>query len=352
MEKRRIDCFDIVKGIGILLVVFGHLSTDEQLSRNIVYAFHMPLFFFVSGIFAKEKCSVAESLKKSVRTLYVPFISIVAVDAAILFAKSILRSSLDIKELASSFALTAVGLKDPMLNTPVWFLLSLMLIRLMFCLIAQINNKKAFYTILGCFTAICALTVIFSERLNLPAQWVCVKSFAGFCFYAAGFFMKKYITKTIDVFENKKKSLNIICVFATAALAVLAEINGSVSIYKGIYSNPFLFFINAFLGIFVLFIVSENVDKCKPVFAGRLKSLLIFYGRNSVIILITHYYLARIIIPAAFKLAKIGAYLYNPFAESFLLVAVSLAMIPVIIIFNRFLYFIIGKKKPTDKNHD
>jgi acyltransferase len=39
---------DIVKGIGILLVVIGHLQLDNVI-RNFIYAFHMPLFFYVGG---------------------------------------------------------------------------------------------------------------------------------------------------------------------------------------------------------------------------------------------------------------------------------------------------------------
>ena len=269
------------------------------------------------------------------------------VDTAIILGKNLLRSAVDIKEILSSFALAAVGLKDPLINTPVWFLLSLMIIRLVFCLIAKISNKKVFFTVLGGFTMICALSVVFFNRLNLPAQWVYVKSFAGFCFYAAGFLIKKPVMNLIEIFENKRLVFNVSCVFAAAALAVLVKINGSVSIFKCIYSNPILFFVNAFLGIFVLFIVSENIDKVRSDFAGKFKKLIIFYGRNSVVILLVHYYLARIIIPAAFKLLKIGAYLYNPFVESFRLVAVSLAMIPVIIIFNKYLYFIIGNKKQS-----
>ena len=44
----RIDTIDIIKGFGILLVIFGHINTEGQLSRFFIYSFHMPLFFFFS----------------------------------------------------------------------------------------------------------------------------------------------------------------------------------------------------------------------------------------------------------------------------------------------------------------
>jgi fucose 4-O-acetylase-like acetyltransferase len=54
---------DYAKGIGIVLVVYGHvargvhsagLPIDEELYRlvdSVIYSFHMPLFFFLSGLF-------------------------------------------------------------------------------------------------------------------------------------------------------------------------------------------------------------------------------------------------------------------------------------------------------------
>ena len=61
----RADWVDYGKGIGIILVVYGHLLSSgfhaglnipERffiLSDSIVYSFHMPLFFFLSGLFVE-----------------------------------------------------------------------------------------------------------------------------------------------------------------------------------------------------------------------------------------------------------------------------------------------------------
>ena len=44
----RIDSLDILKGIGIILVVVGHMIGNQLYIRPWIYAFHMPLFFMVS----------------------------------------------------------------------------------------------------------------------------------------------------------------------------------------------------------------------------------------------------------------------------------------------------------------
>lgn len=54
MEKQRIDAIDIAKGLGILLVYIGHVPPCKFVVR-FIYNFHMPLFFFLSGLFLDEK---------------------------------------------------------------------------------------------------------------------------------------------------------------------------------------------------------------------------------------------------------------------------------------------------------
>lgn len=48
---QRISYIDTMRGIGITLVILQHCigSVEEELSRFIL-TFHMPLFFFISGL--------------------------------------------------------------------------------------------------------------------------------------------------------------------------------------------------------------------------------------------------------------------------------------------------------------
>ena len=55
MTNNRYLHIDMARGVAMILVVMGHscLSTQGDLNKMIL-SFHMPLFFFLSGIFAKE----------------------------------------------------------------------------------------------------------------------------------------------------------------------------------------------------------------------------------------------------------------------------------------------------------
>lgn len=64
----RDQSLDIMKGIGILLVVFAHVFHHG----GIIYQFHMPLFFILSGA-AMAYSSSGYSFKKKFKTLLVPY---------------------------------------------------------------------------------------------------------------------------------------------------------------------------------------------------------------------------------------------------------------------------------------
>lgn len=86
---KRIEYIDAVKGFAILLVVMGHVDAAihpdwrEILQRSevgamfwwkIIYSFHMPLFFFISGFLCRSNGEFSFFIRK-VRTLLVPFIA-------------------------------------------------------------------------------------------------------------------------------------------------------------------------------------------------------------------------------------------------------------------------------------
>ena len=83
--EKRIEYIDIAKGIGILLVIIGHAFRDEmrvesglaEFVYQLVYFFHMPLFFVISGLtfglsYGKYTKSPMQYVKRRVQTQFVP----------------------------------------------------------------------------------------------------------------------------------------------------------------------------------------------------------------------------------------------------------------------------------------
>lgn len=69
--RSRLDWVDAARGIGILLVVIAHVWARGPV-RDAIYAFHMPLFFLLSGYCARPR-PVMEFARGQVRATVVPY---------------------------------------------------------------------------------------------------------------------------------------------------------------------------------------------------------------------------------------------------------------------------------------
>ena len=75
MEK-RIGYIDIAKGLGILIIVLGHndLAGYHPTLHKFIYAFHIPLFFFLSGMFFRPERAFGETARRRFSTLMKPYL--------------------------------------------------------------------------------------------------------------------------------------------------------------------------------------------------------------------------------------------------------------------------------------
>lgn len=85
MKEERIEWIDIAKGIGIGCVVMGHIFSTQMLAHKIIYLFHMPLFFYISGFLYKKEQRNGAYIVKKFRNLIIPYFSVFVLVYAIFF---------------------------------------------------------------------------------------------------------------------------------------------------------------------------------------------------------------------------------------------------------------------------
>lgn len=71
-KKKRVGYVDVARGIAMICIILGHLKVNNI--DRVVYTFHLPIFFLISGYFVSEKGTLSEFIKKKFRTLIVPYI--------------------------------------------------------------------------------------------------------------------------------------------------------------------------------------------------------------------------------------------------------------------------------------
>ena len=89
MGRDHFDYIDSLKGIAIILVVVGHCiawnysdfnttilesKPSDMFWWHLIYSFHMPLFFWISGFLLPRKTINLDVLWRRTYTLLIPFI--------------------------------------------------------------------------------------------------------------------------------------------------------------------------------------------------------------------------------------------------------------------------------------
>ena len=72
--NERVKWVDVAKGIGIVLVIYGHVGKD--IFTTWIYTFHVPLFFFLSGYFFNPDKKPREFFLSKAKGLLLPYITL------------------------------------------------------------------------------------------------------------------------------------------------------------------------------------------------------------------------------------------------------------------------------------
>ena len=144
LPKKRIAYIDVAKGIGILLMILGHTMTPGW-GKDVIYSFHMPLFFVCSGMTCHLSASVdqwRQRVVQSAQRLLLPVVlwyvvlSVISgvADGCFVSGKAF-REFLSIRLLtlfwASGDDVMLWNLSVPSVGV-LWFVVALFLARLMF----------------------------------------------------------------------------------------------------------------------------------------------------------------------------------------------------------------------------
>lgn len=77
MQKKRVrnDSIDVCRGICILLVILGHQFQRLELTgpMQVIYSFHMPLMFIISGLFISEHKKLKSIVIDKIKRLIIPY---------------------------------------------------------------------------------------------------------------------------------------------------------------------------------------------------------------------------------------------------------------------------------------
>lgn len=278
-EKKRIEYIDIARAIAIFLVVLGHTARVGCRIRRVLYSFHMPLFFMISGMLLRRReeahaADLGKTVRKRIFSYLIPY-----------FIWGIFYVPLNLKNLLALCYGTWEQLSKIGSVTSLWFLPVL--------LTASILTESAFFVFRKAdhFEMIIFLVMLgmFVTGFHLPHMQPDGCPFAvDIGFAAAGFMLSGYFI--FQLIEAVRKRRIYVAAGLCITLILLRTVSygivplHKVSMYKGEYGDITGFLINAFIESLVVIIVSVLLDLLhSPINRG-----LACIGRNTLGILVLH----------------------------------------------------------------
>ncbi len=245
----RIFYLDCVKVIACFLVVYAHLFSGSSLTCRYIYAFHVPVFFLVSGVFHHREESHRIEWLRPFLTLIIPTILFIIIDG-IAYSIQFGQDRGFFQELIVFAKTILLGLVRGSILDPYWFLIALYWCKILTD--AILSFKKYFLSLL-LWGVLLIIPFLFDKRLPLLIS----QGLMGLPFYIAGVFAGPYL-KTLQ--PNWRFILLVIpCLFLTV---ILSSLNGKVSM-NGVFFgslpmglNMIVFYINAAIGCILVFAIS------------------------------------------------------------------------------------------------
>lgn len=330
MDNSRIAYLDMMKGIGIFLVVLGHVSSIGVL-HHWIYSFHMPLFFFLSG-FAFHLSNKTEFIKRKASRVLIPYFLFSFLSFFYwVFIERFFRPA-DVSPISAFLSMfVANGENSP--NIALWFLPCLFVTELVFCTVWKCYKSDIFLGTFLIFSSVIGFLLPNLIQIRLP--WSLDTMFVAIVYYGIGYYLAS--RHMVLVNNLNKKSLYMIfflILFFLFSIGCLF-LNGPVDLNKAIYHNYFWFYFAALSGIFFTLLLSKTFTN----------KVVRYFGENTLLILCIHEPIKRVIIQLMSKFFHIEATFLRQDFIFCLITTVIIFMIffPIIKLVNKEIPFLVGR---------
>lgn len=227
----RNKTLDIAKFIGLFLMVLCHIPMAMGEFHQVVYSFHMPLFFFVSGLlFNPDKFN----LYKGWRTLLLPYLIFNIVIIVLNAGLSYMLHSFTWKEVIQGLKGICIGSSVRQLgwylpSGPSWFLTALFLVKISAKYILRLKN----WLKVICIVIPIVFVLEFRQQWGW-SLWSLDSAVLGSIFFYLAYFAKKFFMQLLST----DKSLYLL--LPLAPITAISYLNGQADMYSCTWGNHFL----------------------------------------------------------------------------------------------------------------
>lgn len=288
---------DYAKVIGIFLMIYGHGDLCGDL-YNYVYSFHMPMFFFISGILYKP-LPLCDTIKRNWRGLLIPYFLLNLLCYLPQLLALIWHGTLTIDMVFYSWGAVLLGLGYNSkgfipISTPCWFIYALFIAKVLMAMFMQKKNKRRFFLI-----GISLLVTIVLQYVGIDLLIPLDSVFLAIPFICIGYLFKE---KILVLVQRKDLLMDFITLIFGFLWLILVPLNGRVDMNTcNVGTSLFLFYVIATIATFVYFRICYRMygfsKKVKFIMGGLSivsKSTLLYVAFNLTAISYTKSIIAHI----------------------------------------------------------
>ena len=317
LTRPRIEWIDCAKGLGILLVILGHTWGIPHWLYCLIYSFHMPLFFLLSGLTYKydPDIRIGKYACKIAKSYLLPYIILAFANLMLQTLWLFYVGAFDVGIIGKYLLgiLYCYANTDWMPNcSPLWFLCAIFFVKLWVFFVHRLtrSNKWAITIVvtIGGFIAWLASTLEFHR---LP--WSLLPALVGSVFFWVG----HCLGKNNNFLHRGWTPLTLIAIVLALVLSpwIADNVPGMNQNY---YDNVFLFLISGFGFSFLCIILSVQLKNSR--------FLSSFLGRNTVVLMGFNYFARTIAIEFYYLIPYVRNHIIHPLV-SFVLTTLVLICI-------------------------
>lgn len=301
---QRDKYWDVVKGLGILTVVFGHSGFSNLMILYIINYFHLAIFFFVSGFLFNDKHSgdPIHFAGRKLRDIWWPTMKYVIVFIWLhnIFLKLNVYSTVIDQPMISTkleYSLYDFITKpfEALLNSmysvelagAMWFIFPLIVAMVVFCIIRYIaqlllmrGSKKEIFSFV--IAAVLGVAGVYLVINSIKLAWRADIALLVMPIIYLGYLVKLYWTKV---------PISVIGAVLSIITLYVCYINGlEISYAAGIIGNPVLYYIATFSGIYLVLFVAKIINKM-----NYLSKIIAHLGEKSFHIMALHFLAFKVV---------------------------------------------------------
>ncbi len=306
MDRKRLTYADMFKGLGILAVVFYHISAPgyvKALHTLLIDAMLLAFFFYAGYFYKPGKRSILENIKSRAKSLLVPFfmyslifwfvgtiynvfIAGIPLIECVYCLRNFYLGSIWSRVIQDMFNLEYYSLgKRYLFLADFWFLIALLLASILFYIIADFSLKSRKRTIAVVIILFAITGVLRSFSVNLAYNLQLTPFFSAFLLLGA-FFKKEGILESGYLSGIKEIVAAVVSLVLAVVVFSVKEVN--LNMYRGSFPeeesvNMVLTIISSLLFIFGLSVLLRAYEQ-----KGYRTKELTWLGNNSMTIYIYH----------------------------------------------------------------